>query len=133
MPTVKELRQFIKDHPKEGCPQPSLGGKKEELLTKAKQLGYKDETEKKKRLDKIKDIRKQKKKQRVKTPKVLTPAITKQQQAAVNLKKEIKTVWRGKTLKNKVKTRKKPTVQPMWGTKSNEVRKNLAQTQRYWG
>ena len=148
MPTIKELREFIKSASKNSdCPMPSLSGNKAELLTKAKKMGYSsgaddkaakahakaaELTKLKKQSDRIKAIRKRQAKT-TKTPGVIAIKPTKEQQAVIDTKKNIKTVWKGKQLKNKVVPRKKPAVTPMWGSKSNEIRKNLAQTDRYWG
>lgn len=89
-------------------------------------------TELKRQSDKIKALRKRQSKT-TDTPAVIAIPPTQEQQNVINLKKQIKTVWKGRLLKTKVKPKVAPVVVPMWGAKSNAIRKNLSQTQRYWG
>jgi hypothetical protein len=145
MPTVKDLREYIRNNPKAGCPQPSLGGNKAELLRKAKLLGYVDRSapkytkakaearkkelaELKRKSDKIKAIRKRQAKT-TKTPAVITVKPTKAQQAAIDQKKQIKTFWKAK-LKKVPKSKQKVSrsakaPKPLWGSKSKTIRKGL--------
>jgi hypothetical protein len=128
--TVKELRAYIRQASiASACPQPALSGTKASLLIKAQKLGYVSPDVKiakaKKIKKKLKETRKKKKTQRLKTPAVISVKPTKSQQNTIDLKNQIKNVWRGKVLRTRVKPRKKPNVKPMWGDRSKSVLKGL--------